>query len=160
MVYLPVKCLLFSYKKMIPQNTGIFHTESVNKSLFATSQTPKNAPAKRYKYQYETQNVYPVIDLDAVSNATQYMTEQYCSGNHGYNQDCRYAIHVHHSSVLTFLKVVTAISWQMAQARSSTLSNSTSASSLWSSRTVLIIWSSESICSRTERPLRTQEYDA
>ena len=51
-VYLSVKCLLFSYKKMIPQNTGFFHTKSVNKSPFATSQTPENAPAKRYTILY------------------------------------------------------------------------------------------------------------
>ena len=47
-LYLPVKCLLFSYKKMIPQNTGFFHTKSVNKSPFAIFQTPENTPAKRY----------------------------------------------------------------------------------------------------------------
>ena len=48
MVYFSVKCLFFSYEKMIPQNTGFFHTKSVNKSPFAPSQTPENAPAKRY----------------------------------------------------------------------------------------------------------------
>ena len=48
MVYFSVKCLFFSYEKMIPQNTGFFHTKSVNKSPFATSQTPENAPAKKY----------------------------------------------------------------------------------------------------------------
>ena len=48
MVYFSVKCLFFSYEKMIPQNTGFFHTKSVNKSHFATSQTPENAPAKKY----------------------------------------------------------------------------------------------------------------
>ena len=47
-VYFSVKCLLFNYKKMIPQNTGFFHTKSVNKSPFAPSQTPENVPAKKY----------------------------------------------------------------------------------------------------------------
>ena len=47
-VYLSVKYLLFSYKKMIPQNTGFFHTKSVNKSPFAPSETPENASAKKY----------------------------------------------------------------------------------------------------------------
>lgn len=47
-LYFPVKYLLFSFKKMIPQNTGFFHAKFVNKRSFPHLKTPENAPAKKY----------------------------------------------------------------------------------------------------------------